>query len=393
MAGFAFLTHNLMVGTVFGSYGVLIAAVEAKMHLSRNLSSLGIPLIMLAIALGSPVVGGLLGRMSLRRLMMIGASLMIAGFTLLASVNSFPLFLLAYALFLGPAMALNATFIPTTLVTRWFNSKRGRALGFVNMPLLAAAMPPLLAVLMTRHGLSATYMAMALMGLLLLLVAFFVVDHPPSLAAGQAPAEAAAPDPGITNRDLLRSGRFWGIVLAFAALAMSASVMSAHVVPMVVAWGIDAPRAAALLSFSSLGGMAGSAIWGWIAERLGGARVLALLCLSGVFLWLLLSLQPSYFLVAAIAALMGFTTAPMVPVSSLAFSQTFGRQAFTRAYGLCNLLCFPALVLGVPLAAAIYVATGGYGDAMYLMAGLGAIGALAALISGASRHSTSLAYR
>lgn len=381
MAGFAFLTHNLMVGTVFGSYGVLIAAVEAKLHVSRNLSSLGIPLIMLAIALGAPVVGGLLGRRSLRLLMMVGALLMTGGFALLAVAPGFGFFLLAYALFLGPAMALNATFIPTALVTRWFNTKRGRALGFVNMPLLAAAMPPLLALLMTRYGLSAAYAAMALAGLLLLVVAIFVVDHPPSPDIAAEEVQTAAADSGVTNRDLLRSRRFWGIVLAFAVLAMSASVMSAHVVPMVIGWGIDAPRAAALLSVSSIGGMAGSATWGWIAERLGGARVLALLCLSGVLLWVLLALEPSYPLLATIAGLMGFTTAPMVPVSSLAFSQAFGREAFTRAYGLCNLLCFPALVLGVPLAAAIYVATGGYLGAMYLMAALGVIGALAALIS------------
>ena len=168
-------------------------------------------------------------------------------------------------------------------------------------------------------------------------------------------------------------------------MVMGASVMSAHVVPMAMGWGIGATRAAALLSFSSFGGMAGSATWGWIAERLGGTRVLGILCLSGAMLWLLLLFQPSYPLLAAIAALMGFTSAPVVPVSSLALSQLFGRASFGRAYGLCNLLNLPSLMLGVPIAAHIYVRTGSYAGAMVAMAVLGVVGMLSALVSGKGR--------
>ena len=392
MAGFAFLTHNLMVGSVFGSYGVLIAAVEAKLQLNRDVSSLGIPLVMLVIALGAPIIGMLLGKLSLRLLMMVGALLMVGGFALLAAGSSVVAFLLAYALLLGPAMSLNSTMIPSTLVTRWFNVKRGRALGLVNMPILAALTPPLLALVVTRYGLSAAYLLMAGMGVLLLIVALFVVDHPPAAAGSAnaplraAPAEGAA----LSNGELLRSGRFWGIVGAFAALVMGASVMSAHVVPLVMDWGIDATHAAALLSFSSFGGMAGSAAWGWIAERMGGVRVLGILCLCGAILWLLLLLQPNYPLLAAIAALMGFTSAPVVPVSSLALSQAFGRTSFGRAYGLCNLLNLPSLVLGVPIAAHIYVRTGSYAGAMVAMAVLGMLGMLCALIFGQSRRAAAV---
>jgi predicted MFS family arabinose efflux permease len=79
---------------------------------------------------------------------------------------------------------------------------------------------------------------------------------------------------------------------------------------------------------------------------------------------------------------MGFTTGPMVPVSSLALSQMFGRENFARAYGLCTLVNLPALVLGVPIAARIYVATGSYAGAMLLMAALGVLGMVFAFISG-----------
>jgi MFS family permease len=387
MAGFAFLTHNLMIGTVFGSYGVLITAVEAKLHLTRDVSSLGIPLIMLAIALGAPVVGSLLSRFSLRLLMMVGALLVVAGFGLLSISSSVAVFLVAYGLLLGPAMALNSTFIPATLVTRWFSAQRGRALGVVNMPLLAAAMPPVLAWVITHHGLNATYALMGAMGALLFIISLFVIDHPPASGepAGQAAAAATAPEDGtLSNGQIMRSGAFWGIVAGFAALAMSASVMSAHLVPLATGWGVEPTTAAALLSFSSIGGMAGSPAWGWVAERLGGARVLGLLCLFGAGLWLILLAAPAYPVLAATVAMLGFTGGAMVPVSSLALSQVFGRASFARAYGLCNLINLPALVLGVPIAAHIYVTTGAYTDALILMAALSAVGMVCALLSSRS---------
>jgi MFS family permease len=396
MAGFAFLTHNLMIGSVFGSYGVLIPAIEAKLRLSRDVSSLGIPLVMLVIALGAPLIGGMLGRHSLRRLMMVGAALMIAGFALLALGLGVIPFLLAYALLLGPAMSLNSAMIPTTLVTRWFDARRGRALGFVNMPLLAAFMPPLLATVLTRGGLSAAYALMAAMGALLLLLALFVIDYPPRAARPTGPehresasdeaSDDASNEARLSNGALLRSAPFWSVVGGFAVLAMSASVLSAHVVPLAMGWGVEPTRAATLLSFSSIGGMAGSAAWGWIAERLGGARVLAILCLCAAALWLLLLTHPDYLLLSAIAGLMGFTTGPVVPISSLALSQIFGGESFSRAYGLCNLLNLPALVLGVPIAAHIYVTTGSYTGAMVMMTVLGLVGSIGVLVAGRRRH-------
>jgi hypothetical protein len=194
------------------------------------------------------------------------------------------------------------------------------------MPLLAAIMPPLLALVMTRYGLPATYALMAAIGGLLLIVALFVVAYPPQgyREAVSGPHVAASSDSGMTNRELLRSGNFWGIVAAFAAMVMGASVMSAHIVPLAMGWGIDATRAATLLSFSSIGGMAGAITWGWIAERLGGVRVLGILCLCGSGLWLMLLLQPSYPFFAAIALLMGFTGARLSQCPAWRFHRCSG---------------------------------------------------------------------
>jgi predicted MFS family arabinose efflux permease len=238
---------------------------------------------------------------------------------------------------------------------------------------------------MTRYGLSATYLLLAATGVLILLSALFVVDRPPGAATAE-PGKPAAPDTGMTSAELFRSGRFWALSIAFAAIATGASVRSAHIVPLAMGWGIDATRAAVLISVSSIGGMLGSPVWGWVAERLGGARVLAILCIIGALGWVALLLKPPFLLLALLSAAMGFASGAVVPVVSLALSQVFGQPSFGRAFGLANLVSLPYTVVGVPAAAVVFVQTGSYTGAMIGLAVFGLLGLFCALkLSGAPR--------
>jgi predicted MFS family arabinose efflux permease len=387
MAAISFFAHNLMIGCIFGSYGVLMAAVEARMHMSRDLSSLGISLVLAVIALTAPVFGVLVGKLSIRLLMMVGALLMSAGFMTLAVGDSPYIFLLVYALLFGPAMSLNSTMLPLTLVTRWYNVNRGRALGIVTMPLLAAAMAPVLALVLRRCGLMTTYFILAGLSATLLLAAWFVVDYPPNRGepTGDLTPEATA-NPGMSVGQLLRTARFWTLSLAFAAVTTAGTVLAAHVVPLAMGWGIDAIRAASLVSFSSIGGMIGSVLLGWVADRLGGALTLGILCISGASLWILMLLQPPYIVTASLVGLIGFTGAPIVAIVSIAFSQSLGRANFGRALGMCYLLDLPCLVLGVPAAAHVYVRTGSYAGAIIGLAAFLLLGAACALMSRATQR-------
>jgi len=371
MAAISFLSVNLVIGSIFSSYGVLIAANETRMGITRDLSSLGIPLVLLSVALTAPVFGVLVTKVSIRLLMMIGGLLLAAGFVTVALTANPYIFLLAYALLIGPAMSLNMTMLPTTLVTRWYNVNRGRTLGIVNMPVLAAFVSPIIAVVLARYGLGTTYLMLAATGVLLVIIAWFVIDYPPSVAdpTGEDLAKEAAADPGMSVGELLRTHRFWLASLAFSAIMTGAAVLAAHIVPLAQGWGVAVTKAATLLTFSSIGGMLGSVFWGWVAEWLGGAPVLAILSFGGAVLWLLLLVHPPYLALAIVAGLMGFTGAPVVPVASMALSQSLGRASFSRAFGLCNFVNLPFMALGVPAVAHVYVTTGSYSLAIV---GLGA---------------------
>jgi MFS family permease len=384
MTAIAFLAYNLVMGCIFGSYGVLMEPIEAKLGLTRDVSSLGIPLLLLAISVLAPIVGVYAARISIRLLMILGALLLAAGFATLAMATNVTVFLAAYGLLMGPGACLLGTMLPATLVTRWYTVNRGRALGIVNMPLLSAGISPLVAMVLTRYGLTSTYEMLAVMMLLLVPVLLFVVDFPPDMInRHDRPSTAAlADDPGMSTRDVFRSGRFWTLSLAYAAIMVGATVLAAHIVPMAMAWGIDATRSATLLTFSSLGGMAGSVIFGWVADRLGGALTLVILCVDSAILWALMLLHPDFAIIALLAALMGLHGSAVVAVVSLALSQRFGQANYGRLFGLSNLVNLPLMVLGVPIAGYLYVRTGSYMSAMLGLIALFVVGAIAAAVGG-----------
>ena len=387
MALIALLSQNTGVGLMFGSFGPLIASVEAKLHVGRDLSSLGMPLVILGMSLLAPVAGALSSKVSLRTGMMAGAVLSALGYAALASSGSIVQDLLAYGLLIGPGLALIGTVLPSTLVTRWFTGAgAGRALGLVNMPIFVMLTPFLVVVVLHRFGLQAVYLSLAAISLALLAPLLFVIDRPPPVQA-RAQESAAPPDPGLSTGALLASPPYLALVTAFAAISSAGAMLVTHIAPMVMAWGLDATRAASLVAIMGGAGVAGSLAFGVLADRIGGGFALAVNCADQALLWALLLTHPAYPVLLLLMALIGVHSGGIVAIFGVALSDRFGAASFGRGYGLSNLLTLPILVASAPLAAAIFVHTHSYVGALELQIGFFAVGGTLAALAGRRRKS------
>jgi cyanate permease len=376
MALIAFINQNVAIACTFGSFSVLLGAVESRLGVGRELSTLGVPILALASALLAPVAGALAARFSLRLVMLAGAVLSVAGFALLAVSSSFPLYLAAYGLLLGPGMAVGVV-LPPTLVTRWYAVNSGRALGIVTAPIVITLMPLAATWALQSFGLPTTYGMLAGLSGVSLLANLFIVDRPPgSEGVGAAPGGEAAAAGGRSMAKLLRSATFWSFAIAFAASGAGSIILTSHMAPMARSWGFSAGLAASLLSIMSFVGIAGNILFGWLADRIGGARALAFVVFDAAVLWALLLLHPPFVLTAVIIGLIGLHGSGAIPALSVALSEAFGREAFSGAFGLANLINLPFSVICVPAAALVYARTGSYfgailGQAAFLiLAGL-----------------------
>jgi MFS family permease len=362
---------------MFGSFGVLLESAELRLGVGRELSTLGFPLVTLGSTLLAPLAGILAGKFSLRRLMLLGSTLVAAGYALLGASHDYPLYLAAYGALIGPGMCLGGQVLPSILVTRWFTYHRGRAFGFVHMPIMIAVLPVIVALVLRDYGMTAVYFGLATLMALTLIPIFFAIDYPPSALdpSGEDQKAEEAIDPGMTTGQLLRDARFWVLTFATSAILSGQVMIVTHLVPMAKGWGVSDTTAASLLSLNSFAGIAGTLLFGWLADKWGGRNVLIFACLDSILLWIILFFHPPLPVLGTVVVLIGLHGAAALPMFGVAISEAFGKASFGRAFGMGTLGALPFSVGAPPLAAAVFVRTGSYADAVAIHLALFAVGA------------------
>jgi cyanate permease len=359
------LSHNLIVGCLMGSFSVMLASVEARLGVSRAESSSVGGLVLFGAALIGAFLGPVVARVSLRPLMFLGAAMMVAGFAILAFTASYPLYLATYLLLFGPSMAITGSMGPATLVTRWFGRNRGLALGLVHLPLVVAFVPLACTWLLENHGAEATYLTLAaVVGAVLLPATLLIRDHPP----GAAPtADAGAPALGRDTMDvpqILRSGAFWAITVVAGLIIASLMMLTFNMIQIAATRGITGYAAASLQAIMAFAGMAGSILFGWVADRIGGARGMALIAFNSAVLLGLLLVDLPYAALVVVFALLGLNGAGMIPNVSRALAHSLGLGSFSRAIGLQGALSVPFTLAGIVAMGASFDTTQSYAPAL-----------------------------
>jgi MFS family permease len=367
MTFLAWLSQNMAIGLTFGVYGTLITSFERTYGVNRSISTLGISLVLLAFALVGSVAGSVLHRISIKMAMITGACLSAAGYGLVSSATSMTSVLLCYGLLIGPGAALLGGMLPSALISNWFETGRGRALGIVNMPVLVAVAPLVSAWILEQWGLSTVFVVLATLMLCLIPILFLIVDHPEK--KGLLPVGSNKSDFGSVKQlkseplgygMLVRRPIYWAIVLLGCVMAAGGTVMSIHIVPMAAALGTDPGRAALLLA--SIGGLGilGSPLFGMITDRFGGVAALSLNATLQAVLWSVMLVQPTFPVMLLVSCGLGLTAGGMIASLSSTFSEYFGTANFGRAYGLFAFCSLPFIVGAPVLAGYLFSAQGSY---------------------------------
>lgn len=375
----AFLSFNLSMGAMYGPFSVLISSIEAKLHVTREVSTLPIPVVTFVMSFLAPVVGTMLARFSLRLCMMVSAAMMAAGFMLASIADSLTLFMLAYGVLIAPGLCVCGAVAPSTLVARWFRSNRGRAMGIAATPALLALTPFPTLYILSHYGLTQVYWMFTGMMLLCLGATALVRDNPPAAPAAAETAASHAAGSDLSVSAILRDTRFWRLALAVGLYSAVIVMFSTQIVPFATGIGVDETRATGLLTIYLIGTLVGTPLVGAVADRIGGARMLTLLCVA-LGLWqALLITHPGYLGLAVLSGLAGLQGSAGIPSIGLALSRLFGPQHFSKALGISTVVGLPFGVACVPVSSWIFVRTHSYTGAFLLATTILAIGALLAV--------------
>jgi MFS family permease len=253
--------------TVF-SFSVFLKPLMHDFHAGRAAISLGYTLGAIVAAVSAPAMGWLIDRYGARRVIlpltaMFGSLLICARF-LSANIWHFYFFYVSLALLVhggGPVSY-------GTVISHWFDRRRGLALGLTmcGIGLGAMIMPSLAQQLITRFGWRNSY---AILGSAVLLisipaVAILLKEKPQDmgllpdgapLAGFAADGEACAP--GLSGDDARRSRTFWLMVCAFFLVSASVQGCVVHMAAMLTDRGVSIQTAA----FGEFTSRRGPAYW------------------------------------------------------------------------------------------------------------------------------------
>jgi MFS family permease len=361
----AAIATSASIGLTIGAYSISVLAIQSAFGTSLALSSLGLSLALLTLGMFPPIVVKLQERFSIRATMIAGAAIAAGAYVVLAFITSIWALLAIYALVIGPSTVLFGQFASSVLVSNWYIEGRGRVLGLIGMPVLIMLVPLGAEPVLAHYGLRTLFLALAAAHVLLIPILTQVVDRPEQI--GESPhgnpvgePALAAGRPAPTMAYFVRRLDFWLLVLGVGILNGSGISKISHLAAIIREQGHTFEQAAVLLAVSGGSGIFGSLVFGWVADRLGGAATLVINAGLQVATWsILLFHQPMPMLVLD-GVIMGSCGAGVYCLVAVVCSQLYEPANIGRSLAFVNAFSTPLLFVVAPIVGAVHDRTGSY---------------------------------
>ncbi|MDB5723587.1 MAG: sugar phosphate permease [Novosphingobium sp.] len=363
------------VATITTSYSVIAVPLAAEFKPSRTILLLAMTVVSGVSALLAPFLGTLMDKTSLRRLMMLGATLLAGGYIALSFVQTFTQVLVVYGAIIAPANVLLGPVAVTVLLSRWFSARRGRALGIAiaGIAMGSIIFPPIVQAFLGNFPWRE---AVRLFGLVIFacgFVAAALIINRPSDRALQPDGAAFDPEATADQRSpfsvwkIVSDPSFWLIFMMVGVVTAGMKGMITNLALLGNAEGFAPTAGALLISVYGGCGLVAKLSFAAVADRIN-LRYLAATSLLGFASGMLMLSQVhfGYAFVAVGVGVTGIFGGLMVPLESLLGARVFGRNAVGRAVGLLSMALLFLMLLTPPLFGKIFDLTGSYTAAFYL---------------------------
>ncbi len=300
-------------------------------------------------------------RFSIRWLSVIGIASMALGFILLSLASALWQVIVIYALVLPFGNVLAGTLAAQTLVTRWFEKKRGVAIGVSasGTSIGGFIFPPIVANLIIGYGWEQTALIIAVAAVVLTVPAsWWILGREPPVTIARRVSHTTSVTFLLTRR------AFWIPVISFIPINASFSGIQFHIGAYVNDMGLSQGLAATLISIMSVGMVVGKFVYGGLGDRVDHRVLYASMAISLSLALILYASNPSQEALIVAAVFQGFATGGVLPMLGLIYSTRFDVNAFSRVMGFVNLFVFFGS-FGALVSGWVFDATGSYDWAFY----------------------------
>ncbi len=356
-------------GGLFNAATVFFKAIDADLQIGRGLLAGAFSVGFLAAGLAAPLWGRLADRRGPRAALVPGALLTGSFCVLLARADTALSLYTAYTALTLAAAGISLVPI-SVLIARWFENDRGRAMGlaFTGEGFGALLLTPLFGELIARWGWRQAYVVAGAGLICLLAPVVALLASVPEERLGRSAAPRGEREEGLTLRQALGTAPFWLVAAAWFTAMIPLSAVSLHQVAFLTDAGL--PMRSASFAAGLVGGMgiAGRALFGWLAER-WPIRWIYTACYLLMALGIaLLDVVTSWAgpALAGYVVCFGVATGGAFSLAPLQVAHLFGVRALGEVFGVLGLAATVGGALGGAGAGVLYDRLGSYDQVLDL---------------------------
>jgi len=345
----AFLVIGITLYGIHFSFGIFFKSIESEFSLTRAATSAILSANMVLAGLYSFFAGWALDRYGPRIVVLLMGIFTGLSLVLTSQTNALWQLFITYSLLL--AMGTGPLYVvPMSAVSRWFDKKRGMALGLssLGVGLGMVVMAPFATYLITNFGWHTAYLIIGLIA--------WSVALPLSLLLKKDPREVGALPDGVkayteaaksegdsiqpidsSLSQLFRTRNFWLFVFIWFLFAACLFLIFTHLVPHITDIGFSAGQAAVVLSLIGVASIPGRLLMGIVSDRLGRklAPIICTLLQSGAIVWLVWA--QDLWSLYLFALVFGFFYSGFGTSGAALISDTFGLNKIGVIFGLLEI--------------------------------------------------------
>ncbi|MCS5638280.1 MAG: MFS transporter [Myxococcota bacterium] len=374
----AFFAQAITIGLTLIPFSLFITPLVAEFGLPIARVQVGMGLFTLVMMSAGAGVGVLLDRFSIRWIMAGGALLVTLSFLLMSLADHPWQLAILFGIGAATGVAMTGPLAASTVVARWFEAKRGLAMGLASMgpPAGGLLLTPVAGWLLAEMGWRNVLQVFACATFALAPVCLLVVRNSPEEVGqamdGRAPGDVGPGDVQGSEEwsaaSILRSRNFWGLALAMGIVFGLGGGWNANAARFGEDLGYSGQEISALIGISAGLGIPSTLLFGRLADRFS-QRALLWCCMGGnVVALLILWTLPAPPLFAMALFILGFAGAGLLPVYATFIGRLFGAASFGRVMGLGGILMLPFGGLAPILVGGMRDQSGSYQGALLLLA-------------------------
>ncbi len=369
----------IVVGTFFGStvlpfsaQGLLLIPMTEEFHWSRFEYSLGNSAMMLGGMFTAPLMGRLVDRLGVRRVILPGV-LLVGLMTMVQSQLNGAVWQYLLSFMILGGLGSSAVGYAKVLGAL-FTDHRGKAMALFGMESSLSAFVAIAIIrwLYESYGWRGTFVGMGMIVLATLPLLFFLLKEP---EAPQIAAEVPSADiPGMSAGAALRDRTFWTITLATFFAIIPAMGLMQHMIPFMMGKGVPMATGMGQLQTMMLAMAVGTLVGGFLLDPSKSGKIampfalLATIALAGM---MFLSGAASGMIILPISiALMGFAAGAKVPMANFFQLRYFGLREFGGIAGMQAPFTAAGMLVAPPAMGWCFDHFGNYDLAMWIMIAL-----------------------